>query len=111
MLFEIDNYGLEIKFGCMLSSENGRGRSNFLFDFIWGRLIEGKWFCLELCPILKMGVEIFLDFDYGESDKFLEQDWLFMEFYAILKMGVRIFLAFASGFEAVFFGFDLFGVC
>ena len=34
-----------------------------------------------------------------------------MEFYAILKMGVRIFLAFASGFEAVFFGFDLFGVC
>lgn len=58
-----------------------------------------------------MGVEIFLDFDYGESDKFLEQDWLFMEFYAILKMGVRIFLVFASGFEAVFFGFDLFGVC
>lgn len=42
MLFEIDNYGLEIKFGCMLSSENGCGRSNFLFDFIWGRLIEGK---------------------------------------------------------------------
>ena len=46
-----------------------------------------------------MGVEIFLDFDYGESDKFLEQDWLFMEFYAILKMGVRIFLVFASGFN------------
>ena len=58
-----------------------------------------------------MDVQIFPDFVYGESDKFWEKDWLFMEFYAILKMGVRIFLAFASGFEAVFFGFDLFGVC
>lgn len=50
---------------------------------------------------------------YGENDElFLEKrDCLFMEFCAISRMGVRIPFLLQLGFEAVFFEFDLFGVC